>query len=174
MSVKVKSLAWILRNQAPTFNHDNLHRIAISNLNDSRRRQERWWAKKYGPLKQYDEHTDEEIWIEMLEDFYEAHPVEIQRFLDSEHVRKVGEWDGRVSNDHEKAMKAYWDKKKKIDISAFQSDENLTPEQEAKILADLGMNLPKSKRVIHGSPIKGKQHEIHTLGEEFDEDFEGE
>lgn len=173
MSIRPKNLGWLLRNHSRNFNHDNLHRVAISNLESSVRRQEKWWSKKYQtPLKQYEDHIEEELWVEMLEDFYDAHPVEIQRFLDNENVRQVGDWDGRMSDAYEKEIKQKLVKineRNRVDITKYQSSEVLTEAQEKKILESLGMNLPNSKKVIHGSPIRGEQ-EIYTLGE-FDEDF---
>lgn len=174
--LKIKSLTYLLRNHSPYFNHDNLHRIAISNLDNGRRRQERWFSKKYQkPLKEYEDHHEEELWIEMLEDFYDAHPVEIHRFMEAESARTNDGWDGRMSSEYEKQIKQKLQRineRNGVDISKYQSGEKLTQAQEEKILADLGMNLPKSRKVIHGSPIRGeKPHEVHTLGEEFDEDF---
>lgn len=174
--LKIKNLNYLLRNHRPYFNHDNLHRIAISNLDDSTRRQERWFAKKYQkPVKDYHDHHEEDLWVEMLEDFYDAHPVEIHRFMEAESARTNDGWDGRMSSDYEKQIKQKLEKinnRNGVDISKYQSDEKLTQEQEDKILADLGTRLPKSRKVIQGSPIRGeKAQQVHTLGEEFDEDF---
>ena len=159
--MRIKSLEWLLRNQE--YSPDNLHLIAISNLKDSARRLERWWRKKYKvPAKQFEDHIEEELLVEMLEDFYEANPAEIERFLFSLDAKVSVGWDGSVSEEHEIRMQ----KKFKNDglIAKYQSDEILTPEEEQKILDSLGMNLPKSKQVKQGEKPE-------VVGGEFDETF---
>lgn len=130
--------------EPPVFNNDNLHRIAISNLRDHERRVIRWWLKKYNqPLKPLEEHTIEELVIEMLEDYYEAHPQEIERFMS--HDAGLLEWDGTMSDSHEKRMEKVWKKKPQVDLGKFQDEKELSEEEEAEILANLGRNLPGSK-----------------------------
>jgi hypothetical protein len=157
---KLKSLAYLLRNDLHAFSNDNLHRIAISNLSDGDRELKRWWTKKYGkPLKDFEDHTPEELLIEMYEDYYAKNPQEVQAFEDI--VTRDDEWDGSMPDDHEFEMKKILDKKGKVDLSKYQTDGDLTEEDEKKILESLGMNLPKSKRVVN-------------MGEgEFDEHFLG-
>lgn len=162
-----KGLNWLLRN-SDLSDTGNLHRIAISGLSDSDRVLERWWTKKYRtPLKAWDDHVSEELVIEMLEDFYDAQPAEIQKFLLTEETREAGDWDGRMSAEYEAQMQKKWSKKKQVDISKYQSKDELTPEQEEEILANLGRGLPGSKVVTK------KGNEV-VLGkdDEFEEKFE--
>lgn len=141
---------------------DNLHLIAISNVDDTQRRIERWWEKKYRkPLVPYLEHTQEELYVKYLEDYYERNPEEAERFLNSLH--NVPEWDGTMDEEHERQMQARWKKKKQIDLTQFQSDKELTEEEEQAILDNLGKNL--IKKVV----VKNK-----SVAEEFEESFLGE
>lgn len=145
---QLKSLSELLRNKV--LNNDNLHRIAISNLRDHERQVARWWCKKYRtPLKLFAEHTMEELIVEMLEDYYDNHPAEIERFLSSE--ENIPDWDGSMSPEYEAEIQARLRKineRNRVDISKYQTtDENLTDEQCESILNNLGRNLPKSRAV---------------------------
>ena len=87
-------------------NNRNLHRIAISNLQDHEKRIVRWWCNKYKvPVKPLEDHTMEELLVEMLEDYYERHPQEIERFYDEESAQQEIGWDGRMSDQYESDMK---------------------------------------------------------------------
>jgi|GEM_PF-7120878 len=163
--MRTKRLSWLLRHHLPDFTNDNLHRIAISNLQDGQRDLERWWAKKYGtPKKAYDEHILEELLIEKFEDYYSQNPDEIARFEDLVAKGKEDDWDGAMSAEHEAGIAKWLSKKKKVDLSKYQSNDELTEEDEKKILDSLGFNLPKSSKLVN-------------LGDgdlkEFDDDFLG-
>lgn len=165
---RLKSLQERLSNLQPT--NDNLHRIAISNLRDHERTVIRWWCKKYQtPVKPLEDHTIEELTIEMLEDYYEARPEEIERFFDSLKM-EAGEldWDGRMPDEYEKAMKKKLDrlnKKRGVNLEKYQSDEQLTDEEVRDLLANVGKSLPKSKTLTK------KGSEPPVLGDEFDDTF---
>lgn len=103
----------------------------------------------------------EELLIEYLEDFYENNPKEIEKMLMAIESEQ-SEWDGEVSAEYEVEMQKIFSKKKKIDLSQWQSDEELTPEQEDEIIANLGRNLPPKKIEIEGKVIGD---------EEFDDNF---
>lgn len=162
MANQYKSLSYLLRDKDLSYT-DTLHLVAIANLKDDERILQRWWCKKYKkPLKDFENHIQEELVIEMLEDYYEANPVEIEKFLFSYDARSQGEWDGKVSEEHEKKMQ----KRFKNDslIAKYQSQEDLSPEEEAAILDSLGKNLPKSKMT--------NKEGVETIGSgEFDETF---
>ena len=132
---------------------NNYHTIAIANLQDSEYQLKKWWHKKWNiPPKNFDEYTIEELFVEMLEDYYDNHPEEINRYLDVEE-----EWDGTMPESYynDPATKAFHEKHKNDGFLArYQSDEELTPEQEKEILDNVGKNLPHS-----------------TMTEEFDETF---
>lgn len=161
------SLAYLLRDKS--LNNVNLHRIAISNLQDPERQIERWWCKKYKtPLKPYEEHTIEELMIEMLEDYYDRNPDETKKFLGREDA--IAEWDGTMSPEYEAAMQARLKKvneRNKVDIAKYQTkEENLSEEQVQDILANVGKNLPKSQVVTKlkdGAEVLGS--------DEFDDAF---
>jgi len=122
----------------------NFHRIAISNLDSTERKIARWWAKKYRtPLKPYRDHTFEELLIEMLEDYYEDHPAERNRFLG----QSDDDWDGRTSPEHERRIQKRLGKIKKVDVSKYQDKEQLSEKDEKLTIENLGMNLPKSRIV---------------------------
>jgi hypothetical protein len=162
--MKYKSLNLLLRTKEPSFSNDNLHRIAISNLENPTRRIERWWSKKYGPLKQFEDHTHEELLVEMLEDYYEANPEEVEKFIATEGSR-TDTWDGSMSHEYEREIQKRLKKineRNRVDISKYQSDEALSAEEEKAILDNLGRNLP-------GSKVVTKRDEV--LGREFDEEF---
>jgi len=144
----------ILLNQQ-TLNNDNLHLIAISNIKDSGSNLIRWWRKKYkAPEKQYEQHTVEELVIEQLEDFYETHPEEVNRFLSG--VGDVGEdWDGTMSSQYEAGIQknlADFFNRNKVDLSKYKSDKQVDEDEEKNILENLGRKLPKSKLVRNQDP----------------------
>ena len=118
---KLKKLQWILRNLS--YNEDNFHRIAISNLEAPENNFERFWEEKYkSPIRPYEEHTHEEIYIKMLEDYYHKNPVEIDRFHSS---LLEDDWDGNFDADYERVMS---EKAKRIgphvDLTQFQDDKD--------------------------------------------------
>jgi len=160
----MKNLSELLRNQ--TFNNDNLHRVAISNLSDHERRIQRWWCKKYKtPLKDFEDHTIEELVVEMLEDYYDNNPSEIERFLSTEGVDP--EWDGKMSADYEAEIQKRLKKineRNHVDLKKYQTpDENLTDDQIQSILDTVGKNLPKSRMVTKnedGSMTLGSSDEF--------------
>ena len=140
--MKIKSLSALLRDCE--WSNDNLHRIAISNLSDNERVLVRWWCKKYQtPQKSLNEHTWEELYIEMLEDYYSEHPEQAERFMNSVEIE---EWDGRTSPEHEAQMRARLKRiNENVDLKKYQSDVELSEEEEKQILENLGRNLPKSR-----------------------------
>jgi hypothetical protein len=151
------------------FKNDNLHRIAISNVTDSTRVLARWWTKKYRtPLKHYGEYTNEELVIEMLEDYYDNNRTEIERFLEASTMEKLGEWDGSTSEEYEDQVRKRLSKFKKVDISKYQSekDRELTNEEEETILNSLGRSLPKSKTIQNNRDV-GKDEFEETFGEDL-------
>ncbi len=154
---------------SPDSDSTNLHYIAISNLEDDYRRVRRWWTKKYRrPEKEFEEHTAEELIIEMLEDFYEKNPKAKQKFLEGEAAREE-EWDGTMPESYERMMQERWSKKRvKVDISKWQSDTELSEEEEKRLLDNIGRKLPGSFKVSD----QGEEEEEPSLGDgEFDEDF---
>jgi chorismate mutase len=154
MSFSLQSQKLLRLFSSQELSNTNLHLIAISNLQSHERRVIRHWCKKYGqPEKPLGEHTMEELLVEYLEDYYENNPKEIPKLLNS--VMAIDtEWDGTVSAEYETSMQKRLSKTKKVDLSKWQSDEELTPEQEEEILANLGRNLRKSSK------------------DEFEEDFQ--
>lgn len=145
--MKLASLQRLLRN-LDLDNVDNLHRIAIENLGDGERRLQRWWAEKYcKPMKAYEEHRIEELTVELLEDFYEKHPEEIQKFLEKE-VSEDLEWDGSMPAEYERQIKRRLDKinqKNQTQLSKYKSDVTLTEAEEKELLDGLGRDLKKSR-----------------------------
>jgi hypothetical protein len=125
----------------------------------------RWWRKKYRtPPKPYDDYTWEELLIEMLEDYYENHPQEAERFLAG--AFEI-EWDGRTSAVYEKQLKEKNKKffeRNKVDLTKWQTKKEVTDEEEKSILENLGRKLPGSIKETKG-----------TLGSggEFEDDFGG-
>jgi hypothetical protein len=163
--MRTRRLSFLLRHHLADFTNDNLHRIAISNLQDGHRDLERWWANKYSiPLKAFDEHTLEELLVEKFEDYYKQNPDEISRFEALAEQTKDEDWDGSTSTEHERGIAKWLSKKKKVDLTKYQSEEQLTEEEEKKILGSLGFNLPKSSRIVNlNGDGKG----------EFEDDFLG-
>jgi hypothetical protein len=164
--VRFKSLAWFLRNKELN-STDYLHLVAIENIKDENRIIERWWRKKYNrPSRDFEDHTKEELVIEMLEDYYDAHPIEIEKFLFSMNARKEVDWDGKISVEHERYMQKRFANPDLIE--KYRTDKELTAAEEKKILDSLGMDLPKSK-VLNAK----RSGEVipETLGADFDETF---
>lgn len=150
--------------QSKLVNADNLHRIAISNLDDHEYALKRWWHQKYQiPPKPIDDYTVEELYVEYLEDFYDKHPDERAR-LD----RKVEtvEWDGTEKfrgEDEALAMLKRIRKKqgKTVDLEKYRTDDEFSEEELEKIMASIGKT-PRPKLSASGP----------TLGnDEFDDDF---
>jgi len=162
---QLKKLSDLLINLNPS--QDNLHLIAISNLADFERQVIRYWCKKYKvPRKPLGDHTIEELYIEMLEDYYERKPGEAERFKESIRLQEVGDWDGKMSLEYEKEMQDYWKKKNPVNIEKYQSEEDFDEEDEKHLMENLGMSLPKSKMSRSGSK------KIALLGdEEFEDAF---
>lgn len=116
----------------------NYHKIAIANLEDNELQLRRWWHEKYNiPPKPLDDYRIEELYVEMLEDFYSENPRQLAEMKDKITFQNEPEWDGETTEEYEAAM-APWFEKNKIDISEFQSDEELTSEQEQAIIDSLG------------------------------------
>lgn len=162
---RLKKLGFLLRNDLQHFTNDNLHHIAISNLDDGQKALERWWADKYKrPIRDFDDHTIEELLVEMYEDYYRKNPTEIQRFIDST-TQAQEEWDGRMSDEHESHMRARWAKKPKLDLSKWQDDRELTEEEERKIFDSIGRNLPGSRKTINMGEDDGGFNEDFLGGE---------
>lgn len=162
----LKRLNWLLRHHYDAFNNDNLHRIAISNLEDGERGLERWWERKFSkPLKEFHDYTYEELVIAQIEDYYSHNPHEIKKF--EMLAERQAEWDGTMPAEHEREMRKRWSKKKQFDLSQWQDEKPLTEEEEKRILADLGKRLPGSKRIVN----LGSDEDVDP---EFDEQFLGE
>ena len=155
-------------------NADNLHRIAISNLSNNEHALRRWWHKKYRiPPKQIEDYTEEELYVEHLEDYYSANPKAIQEFLASS--VKVDDWDGEIDPELEReTLKRLerFNKRRDIDIKKYQTegDTDLSDEAVAAILASVGKDLPGSRRALREgksqAPVQGD-----IMGEGFDEVF---
>jgi len=151
-------------------NADNLHRIAISNLRDHEHSLRRWWHQKYGkPPKPLDDYTTEELYIEYLEDFYDRNPDEIDKFLAKPSAAQAAineEWDGTEKfrgEDEALAMLARIRKRqgKTVDLTKYQSDEEVSDEEFAKIFASIGkVQRPKLK----GPPALGDDEFEDTFG----------
>lgn len=141
----------------------------------------RWWAKKYRqPLKGFEEHTWEELFIEQLEDFYAANPVEAERFLHEVGQRRVDDddWDGTVPDEEENARRARGAQVKEsghVDLSKYQKDgdKKFSSAEVAQIMDNLGRNLPGSK--VQKSAARQARQEPQTIqalgGEEFEDVF---
>jgi hypothetical protein len=176
----IRNLQELLRNR--NWDNTNLHRIAISNLSDGERKIARWWCKKYStPLKSFGDHTIEELIIEMLEDFYEARPEEIERFhasLDAVAAEEEN-WDGSMPDDYERSIKDRIQKineRNRVDLSKYQSENITTSIEDDEILENLGRNLPKSTKVGIVKSHNPKRLELGSdqpvLGaDEFEEAF---
>jgi hypothetical protein len=165
--MRTRLLSWLLRHHQADFTNDNLHRIAISNLQDGHRDLERWWAEKYkAPKKSFDEHCLEELLIEKFEDYYKQNPDEIARFENAIETAADKAWDGSTSAEHERHIQKWLAKKPKVDLSKYQSDEPITEEDEKKILDSLGFNLPKSSKIVNLSDDKREFYDEFIGGAE--------
>ena len=129
-SNQLKNLSEML--QGKMLNNDNLHRVAISNIQNTERRLIRWWCNRYKqPPKPLEEYTLEELMIEQLEEYYINNPEKIDEFkglVDS----SVDDWDGTISPELEEMIRS---KANKVDISKYQTenDKNLSDEEVEKI-----------------------------------------
>jgi len=145
-------------------NNQNLHLIAISNLEDPEISLKRWWHKKHRhPQRSYGDYTYEELVIEQLEDFYEAHPQEIERML-ANIGASSDDWDGTMSSQYEEQVKkrhGRFFEKNKVDLSKWKSDEALDEDDEKSLIENLGRSLPRS------------EFRKTLLDEEFEDDFGG-
>jgi len=145
-------------------NADNLHRIAISNLNDHEHQLKKWWHQKYRvPPKPVDDYTVEELYVEYLEDFYERHPEEIAAFDKARSGAE--EWDGsekfRGEDEALALLKRVRQRQgKTVDLSKYKT-EDVSDEEFEKIVASVG----KSKRPKLKVPLLGE--------DEFEDDFGG-
>lgn len=160
----------------------NLHRIAISNLNDRERSLTRWWSKKYKtPVKPLEEHTEEEIYLEHLEDYYERSPKAVDEFFSKQSARQEvhePEWTGELSPEAERELQARWarvnaKRKNPVSLAKYQTpgDENMSDEEVKKIIDSLGKNLPGSRTVKN---FEADSISAPTLGEDEFEDTFGE
>jgi hypothetical protein len=142
-------------------NNDNLHRIAISNLEDQEKSLVRWWCDHYRqPPKPLDDYTVEELYIERLEHYYSKKPERIKEFLD----REAKEWDGGFDDETEKEI-ARFSKGKTVDLTKYQKDSSdLSDEAAQRIIDNLGMHLPGSK-VTTAQPS-------YDDNDDFDDEFE--
>lgn len=133
------------------FNDDNFHRIAISNLETQARVFERWWEKKYSkPLKEFEDHTDEELYIKMLEDYYDNNPVEIERFRNS--VIGDDNWKGETDDEYEVGIQERL-KKHHVDISEYQSEKGT---DEVDLMGSLRDALPDKNEADDDFSFLGK------------------
>ena len=118
-----------------------------------------------------EEHTYEELMIEMFEDYYDKNPIEADRFMAGADGL-ISDWDGRMPDYYnevvQKELGEFFDKNK-VDISRYQSEEELTSEEEQAIIDNLGKNLPKSKIISPSSPKE--DNEAPVLGEEFEDRY---
>lgn len=177
MKLDLRIKDWRGLARASICNPDNLHRIAIANLEDEERQLIRWWCKKYKqPEKPLRDYTLEEIFVEYLEDYYEDNPQEATKFL-QEVVEWDGEYDPEVERDVQRRL-AKINTKKPVDTDKYRSedDENLTDEQVRAILDGLGRDLPGSRLVQSGKtqPALGSgsldpQDKPQAVGEFTDE-----
>jgi hypothetical protein len=125
------------------------------------RQLERWWHKKYRtPMKGYDDHTHEEIFIEYLEDYYDKHPEEIGRFQYSQtkEAEEDDEWRGDTPDGLADKMKSLGGT---VDVSRYKTegDENLTEDEVKNIISKVGRSLPKVRQ-------------SDTIENEFEDDYE--
>lgn len=132
---KLKSLQSVFNRL--DYNDNNFHRIAISNLNTPSRQIERWWEDKFQkPSKAFEDYTEEELYIMMLEDYYEKNPKEADRFMG----HSDEDWDGEIDSEHERAMQdRIEDIQKPYDLSRWQSNDDY---DEVDLVKDLEKSFP--------------------------------
>ena len=130
--------------------NDNLHWVAISNLQDEEYKLERWWRKKYKqPPKPLDDYTTEELFIEFLEDFYEKNPEKITEFMQAAECPPEEEkW---TVPDHVEELLAKRRTKSKVGgkIAKYfnPNDRNLSDEECQMIFDRIGKAKSKSKEI---------------------------
>jgi len=118
-----------------------MHRLAIDALNNSLVYLETWWRDRYRvPGKPFEDHSFEELYLERLISFYYEHPDEIKKTLQNL-VYDDDDWDGELSDEEEDRVQA-WASRRKVDLSKYQSDEEVTEEEEERIIRSLGTNSP--------------------------------
>lgn len=135
-----------------SYNEDNFHRIAISNLSVTQKVIERWWEEKFQtPLKEYEDHTEEELYIKMLEDHYYNNPAEVDRFWQS---LSYDDWTGETDEEYEKGIRERLERvAPKIDISKYQSEKEVS---EDDLMEELRRQTPTKP---------------NTMGDEIDDDY---
>jgi len=113
---------------------------------------ERWWENKYRtPLKAYEDHTEEELYVKMLEDYYDRNPSEIDRFWGS---LAQDNWDGETDADYEREIKERLKSvSKEVDISKWQSDKDYS---EDDVMDELRRQFPDKPS---------------TMGDDIDDDY---
>lgn len=169
--------------ERPLNSADNLHRIAISNLDDTERSLKRWWCNKYRiPPKPLDEYTFEEIFLEHLEDHYEKNPEAVREFHRDQSVQNREEWDGEVSPEAERELQSRWEKinrKNGVTLAKYQTegDEEMTSEDFQKIFNSLGRKpseINKAKKFVPGSSkieVSGSKTKKIVSDDEFEDDY---
>lgn len=118
---------------------ENLKRIAASNLDDLERIVVRSWCNRYrrpptDPLLR--RYTLEELVIEHFEEYYDKNPDKVQD------VAAKDDWDGSVSDEHEREVQAKLKKLGHIDssvIDRYKSDEKISSSDEKSILEEIGI-----------------------------------
>jgi len=128
----LKNLSKLLKGKLRS--NDNLHRIAISNLQNEEYRLKRWWRKKYRiPPKDLDDYTTEELYLEFIEDYYDKNPEKIADF-----EKPVDDW--KVPDHIEELMRKRRAKSKGRKLRKYitLTDKNLTEEQCQEIFDGLG------------------------------------
>lgn len=158
MRFQIQSLSEMLKGHL--VNDDNLHRIAISNLDDQEKNLIRWWCDHYRqPPKPLNDYTVEELYIERLEHYYSRKPDRIREFLDRD--AKEDDWDGRFDDETEEAIRRQ-QVKNKVDLSKYQQDSSDISDEEAQRIVDnLGRHLPGSKTTV-----------ASLEDDDFDDEFE--
>jgi len=157
-------------------NNDNLHRIAISNLNDEEYKLKKWWHNKYKvPPKPLDDLTIEEVYLDYLEDWYSKDPRRVEDFY--RQTQDFDDWDGELDDATEQRIAARWAKIKEHhddgDVLAryrTKGDEDLDDEKVDAILRDLGKNLPGSQAGLSNSSNLTSRS-IVADGDEFEDVF---
>jgi hypothetical protein len=151
--------------------NNNLHRIAISNLNDEEYKLKKWWHNKYKVSpKPLDELTIEEVYIDYLEDWYAKDPSRVEDFY--RQSQDFDDWDGELDEVTEQKIAARWAKIKEHhddgDVLAryrTDGDKDLSDVQVDAILRDLGKNLPGSQAGLSKSSNLTPESIIAESGE---------